>query len=305
VRRRKGRDDPPDYSHRTENLFEQFASDLAAYRAGRSLFETTRLIVPNRNVETWLKRALAARDGIAANFEVLLLRRFVSGLLSGGDRRPPAAGPPGRRCAWWTPSSSRTSSSRCCSTTRGWAHPELAPVRAYLKGGGLADAVDQRRVQLSAQLRPPLRGVRLLPAGHARGLAAAAHAPEGRWTTTELWQRRLWLEAFGPDALLDRRAAATGTRFRTLSQVLAELPDGAFAGERPVFLFGVSYVAAAFQQVLARIARVGELFVYTLNPCMEFWEDLQTGKEIARRDRLPHRGNKLDPSRSRARTRSA
>ena len=37
----------------------------------------------------------------------------------------------------------------------------------------------------------------------------------------------------------------------------------------------------------ARVATGGELFVYTLNPCMEFWEDLQTGRERAKRERRP------------------
>ncbi|MGC4116273.1 MAG: exodeoxyribonuclease V subunit gamma [Myxococcales bacterium] len=170
-------------------------------------------------------------------------------------------------------------------------------MRGYLKGGGDSpDAVDQRRVQLSVQLSRLFEEY-----GFSRPdmLAAWPHRlalPEGRWTATERWQRRLWLETFGPEALLERRAVATGTRFRTLAQVLEELPAGALAGEQPVFLFGVSYVAAVFQQVLARIAQAGELFVYTLNPCMEFWEDLQTGRELARRDRLPHRGKKLDPA---------
>ncbi len=120
--------------------------------------------------------------------------------------------------------------------------------------------------------------------------------PKGRWTPTEIWQRRLWLELFGPDALLDQRAKESGTRYRTLAQVVSELGGAALAGDRPVFLFGVSYVAAAYQQVLSRVATRGELFVYTLNPCMEFWEDLQTGRERAKRDGLPRRGQKIDPA---------
>ena len=68
------------YSQRTESLFEQFARDLRACRAGQSPLTSTTLVAPNRNVESWLKRSLASRDGIAANLEVLLLRRFVASL---------------------------------------------------------------------------------------------------------------------------------------------------------------------------------------------------------------------------------
>ncbi|HEY3445195.1 MAG TPA: exodeoxyribonuclease V subunit gamma, partial [Myxococcales bacterium] len=226
-------------------------------------------------------------DGIAANFEVLLLRRFVSGLVAHTDDAPRLVD---SELIQDLVLSVLLDDSRL-------AHPELALVRGYLKGGGdSADAVDQRRVQLSVQLSRLFEEYGFSRPDMLAAWPRRLSLPEGRWTPTELWQRRLWLEAFGPDALLDQRAAATKTRFRTLAQVLTQLPADALAGGRPVFLFGVSYVAAVFQQVLARIARGGELFVYTLNPCMEFWEDLQTGRELARRDQLPHRGQKLDPA---------
>ncbi len=131
------------YSHRTEALFEKFASDLAAHRSGRSLFERARLVVPNRNVETWLKRQLAGRDGIAANFEVLLLRRFVAGLVGQGADPLQLV-------------DSGLLQDLILSVLLDpdvLERPGFAPVAAYLQGGGAAsDSVDQRRVQLAVQL---------------------------------------------------------------------------------------------------------------------------------------------------------
>ena len=274
------------YSNRTEALFERFAADLAAFRADRGLFEPALLVVPNRNVEIWLKRQLARRDGIAANFEVLQLRRFVSGLLG---RHDPELRLVDFELLQDLVLSVLLDDARLASSG-------LAPVRAWLEGGGeAADAVDLRRVQLASQL------ARLFEEyGFSRPDMLEAWPRRvtltGRWAGTEAWQRALWLEIFGRGGLLERRAQATGERHRTLPQVVAELPADALGGGRPVFLFGVSYVATIFKQVLARIAGAGELNVYTLNPCMEFWEDLPTGREQARRERLPHRGAHVDPA---------
>ncbi|MBI5547607.1 MAG: exodeoxyribonuclease V subunit gamma, partial [Deltaproteobacteria bacterium] len=277
------------YSNRTEALFERFARDLARDRAGGNLFAPARLVVPNRNVETWLKRQLARRDGIAANFEVLFLQRFVSGLIAAHD--------PALRLVD-SDLMQDLILSVLLDDARLRSEAGLAPVRAYLGGGGdEPEAIDQRRVQLAVQLarlfeeyvfsRPEM-----IAAWPARATLAGT-----RWAETEAWQRLLWLQIFGSHegGLLRRRAKEGGERFKTLPQVLTDLPLDALAGGRPVYLFGVSYVATLFQQVLARIARAGELCVYTLNPCMEFWEDLQTHRELARRDQLPHRGTRLSP----------
>ncbi len=271
------------YSNRTEALFEQFARDLDRRRqSGASPLEPVRLVVPNRNVETWLKRAFARRDGIAANFEVLQLRRFIAGLL--------AAGGPSLRLA--DSELLFDSLLGVLLDERKLASPGLARVRTYLRSGGdSADAVDLRRVQLATELSRLFEEYGFSRPEMLAAWTKGTTLPKGLFGETEQWQRELWLSILGPGGVLEERSKRTGERYLTPAQALKELGGRGLSGGVPVYLFGVSYVARLFQSILAALAREGELFVYTLNPCMEFWEDLSAGRETRRA--LPKRAERL------------
>ena len=132
------------YSNRTEELLAALVREVAAERAGRSPFEPVRLVVPNRNVETYVKLGLAQATGIAANLEVTFLRRLL-----GDDCRASAA----RRAAVRRAARSRGTCWRCCTTRRCWRARVFAPVREYLGAAGeRPDAIDRRRCQLAAEL---------------------------------------------------------------------------------------------------------------------------------------------------------
>ncbi|AKU89700.1 Exodeoxyribonuclease V gamma chain [Vulgatibacter incomptus] len=259
------------YSNRTEALLDALAADLAVEgAAGRSPFEPTRLIVPNRNVEVWLKHGLARRMGIAANLDVQLLRRFVGGLLPEGMRL--VDGP----LLFDLVLSLLLDDDYL-------AHSALARPRSYLLAAGDgADAVDLRRFQLASQL------ARLFDEyGHARPEMLAAWSREPLlagtpFAETEEWQRRIWLDLFAPDGLAERWGREQGIRYVQL-QDLATAEGLSSPEKAPVHVFGVSYVASVFHRILARLASGSDLRVYSLNPCMEFWEDVEAAPEIRRR----------------------
>src|SRR5690606_3419647 len=71
---------------------------------------------------------------------------------------------------------------------------------------------------------------------------------------------------------------------RTLAEALeatTELPAPADA----LHVFGLSYVARIFARFYAALGAKCELHLYTLNPCEEYWEDLETVGELRRRRR--------------------
>src|SRR6185436_544352 len=121
----------------------------------------------------------------------------------------------------------------------------------------------------------------------------------------ERWQRRLWLELFGPHGRVIRDASTDPPRrFLSLADLIGTLEAGSFpAGALPagaIHVFGVSYIARSFHAALAALARRTEVRVYTLNPCREFWEDVETAAELRRR--LKRQGREaLLPSRAQAR----
>ncbi len=283
------------YSNRTEELLQALAGEVRQERARLGPWEPIELVVPNRNIETYLKLGLAEHLGIAANLEVSFLRGLLARLCERvvpGARLVDARQTEGHLLALFFDEAFLE-------------QPALAPVREYLLGAGpRADVVDRRRCELAAQLarlfdeyaasRPEL-----LRAWRERAVLADHPTLAG----TEVWQRRLWLELFGPQGRLSRLRTGEQRAFLTLAELIGALEQGDFppAALPPgaVHVFGVSYIARSFHAALAALARRTEVHIYTLNPCREFWEDVETAAEARRR--LKRQGREgLLPARARA-----
>ncbi len=276
------------YSNRTEELARTLARDLEAARKapGASVFDPLTLVVPNKNVEIFVKLALARAHGIAANLDVHLLRRFLGTAAARGTR--------GARLV--EPDTVTGLLLDRLIDSASLARPELDAVRHYLTSAGDApDAVDLRRIGLATHVarlfeeygysRPDMLGA--WEAGPVLENSAFASA--------ETWQRRLWLDLFEPTSgLVTQRAAAVGERWLSLADLFAEVSPAALHVPPRVHLFGISYVSRAFHTLFARLAEACELHIYTLNPCMEFWEDV--GDAMPRRDaaRFPKRERRGD-----------
>ncbi len=131
------------YSNATEQLLDALAATIADERRDAGPLEPVRIVVPNANIETYLKLGLAERAGIAANLEITFLRRFLARIAERAlapARAVDVEHVEGCLLAIFHDQSRL-------------ADPELAPVRAYLRAAGDgADAVDRRRCQLAATL---------------------------------------------------------------------------------------------------------------------------------------------------------
>ena len=268
------------YSNRTEQLLLAFGEAVRAQRAQKGPFSPIRLVVPNRNVETYVKLGLAEAHGIAANLEVDFLRGLLARL--GARLEPPLGLLEAPVIEAWL--------LRVLHDPQLLSAPVLAPVRDYLLGAGeAADGMDDRRSQLAAQLatlfdeyaasRPEM-----LRAWRER----AVLADDPVLGPLEAWQRVLWGTIFGPRGLAQPRAEALAGQSRLvtlfeLAQALLEVPAEATGLADGLHIFGVSYMARGYHAVLAALARQVEVHVYTLNPCREYWEDLETKTELRRR----------------------
>lgn len=253
------------YSNETEELLRALVEALRAERskARATLFDPVHLVVPNRNMETFVKLGIAKLEGICANFETRLLGDFLRETIG----------------------SSLTESSlfdrilAALFDEAVLARPELEPVRSYIfRAGDSADACDRRRVQLARKLarllseyqisRPEL--LECWRAGLLRG------APD--FAAVESWQKRLWLEVVGDSdsEASSRKAVAPGT----------------------FHLFGVSYFPRAHALALGLLARGTDVSLYTLNPCQELWEATHVALPFRLEDaprRYERRGRDLGP----------
>jgi exodeoxyribonuclease V gamma subunit len=271
------------YSNRTEELLAALVDSIRAERAERSPFDPIRLVVPNRNIETYVKHGIAEALGIAANFEITFLQRLAERLVeevAPGARLIEARQLEGHLL-------------RLFHNEAFMAAPILAPVRDYFVAAGMRpDAIDRRRAGLAAELgrlfdeyaasRPEM-----LVAWRERATLAA----DPLYRDIEAWQRALWLGIFGP--------AGTATQSPTPTVTLGELgrliESQRAGGGAPLHVFGVSYIARGYHQVLAALARQREVRLYTLNPCREFWEDVESAPELRQRLRKEGRKTQFPP----------
>ena len=254
-------------SHRTEALLDAFAANLAKERKRNGPMVSVRVVVPNRNVETYLRLRLCERMGIAANLEMTFLRRFLARTAeeaSPGSRVADAAHVEGHLLA-------------LLHDDTLLAREELAEVRGYLAAaGGDRDALDRRRCQLAAQLAQLFDEY----AGSRPDLLSAWAKDKPADARAAVRQRALWLAIFGPTGRLAQ--APTGDdgvrvqRFQSLDALwsLAMQKKPAPWAGRAVHLFGLSYVATAYHRMLTELGREADVFIYTLSPCREDPADL-------------------------------
>jgi exodeoxyribonuclease V gamma subunit len=157
------------YSNRTEELLDALVERVRRVRG--SLYDPVHIVVPNRNLQTYLELSLARLEGICANVRFHLLHELVA-------RRTLAA-----RVL------------RAMFDDELLSHPELEPVRTYLEAGGRERrAVDRRRVQLARELGRLYAAYADTRPELIECWRAGLFSLEPELRSLETWQRRLWLE---------------------------------------------------------------------------------------------------------------
>lgn len=261
-------------SHRTEVLLDAFAANLTAERRRSGPFVPVRVIVPNRNVEAYLRLKVCERCGIAANLQTTFLRRFLADIAE--------AASPGTRVADAAYVEGCLLAALHDPVLLG--QPDFADLRRYFDAAeGDRDALDRRRGQLAGQLAQlfeeyAVSRPEMLSAWAAGRVASTGHSA--------VWQRALWLAVFGPSGRLALQSATVFPRYQSLDvlwpSAMAKRP-APMAGQS-VHLFGLSYVARAYQRMVAELGRKADVFIYTLGPCAETREDLASAGDDGSED---------------------
>jgi exodeoxyribonuclease V gamma subunit len=311
------------YSNRTERLLHSLVSDLSRRRQeGSHPLDPVEIIVPNPNMETWVTLGLARATGVAANIRFRRLERFI------GDLAELAL--PG----YFKLTDLDTTEAALLAALhdeRILTLPELQPVRSYLESGAgvvegsvfdlnlAADSLDLRRIQLAARLaylyqeysysRPEMiaswrEGID--PANRSGrfgrfGLSGSAYLDpalaDSSFAAATKWQKVLWQAVFGHGGTLEQNPPASGGRWMSLDQLVLDhefFMKIARADLPVVHIFGISYVARIFQLLFGRLGESKTIRIYTLNPCAEFWEDVETDRELFYRlDREENSRSKL------------
>lgn len=196
---------------------------------------------------------------------------------------------------------------------------ELRPLRAYLFAAGQEqDAVDRRRLQLAGALADLFEQYQLwrpeIPRAFEAGTGTVPYEPTRTAVALHAAQGRLWRELFGERGRLAERGAreGDGRRYLTLEALLEERaalltgavtrtdagsPAPATLDALPpaLHVFAVPSFTRPVQRALAALSLARPVFVYALNPCREFWEDVGPRGEPAL-SRRKRKGRDAGPS---------
>jgi exodeoxyribonuclease V gamma subunit len=269
------------YSNKLERLVDAMVDAVGheRRRLHQSPFERTPLVVPNWNVEAYLKFEVARRTGIAANMEYLRVVEFFESLL-------PTEELASRELT--SDQSYRLLDDRtlqfliieALSDKKLVASRELKQVRNYLEAAGDdRDSLELRRFQLSAHLAELFREYGSSRSELVEGWLdddPSSVFSDKRWRHIERWQRAIWRDLFAHDGRLSKLAEEQGTRYLRLPEIFERLDPKQLQLPAGVHLFALGKLGSVFERLLGRLGELTDVYVWSQNPCKEFWEDVVT-----------------------------
>ena len=262
------------YSSRMTELAAALATALPG---PGQLFDGPWLVVAGRPVETFVDLELARRRGISGNVDTM----SVSGAFA---RLCGAAAPDvvlidrlhvvGELLAYLATRP---------ATTPGPDDDALGPLDAYLLGAGTdADAIDRRRVAVARAAATLFSAWALTrPDRLARWRDGRAHGEDAADPRLARALHRLWTVLFGASGRFAERGREEGRRYLTLDAFLDARLDEAWRPPSAIHVFGVTELPAGLQRPFDRLAARTTLSIYAINPCREFWEDVQSARRAS------------------------
>ena len=266
-----------------EALADELCARLRASRQATDPFDPFRIIIPNRNLELWLKQRIARQLGAAVNirFDFLEngLRRLIDTSCSGSgsytDRSELAL-----RILSILIEPIRTHAGVPVFDSPDPANPLFA-LRDYLSE--VSDPTDYSRRLW--QLSQRLAGYFLEYENQREDLVAAwrrdvAWLPQNArpdQIRMELAQRALYRQIFVPETPADRPEPTLARALDLLESRLAA--ESLQSKPETVSIFGLSITAPLYVRCLFTLGRVYDIELYELNVCSEFWEDVSSPSE--------------------------
>ena len=268
------------YSNRLEELIAPIGA-LVHEDQLRDPLEPVTIVVPGRAVEEYLKLRLSDREGVAANFRFPFLRGFLADLVQRASSSPSQPG-----CKVLDVGGLQIAVFEYLREAfAGAPEGDLDALQPYLDAArGDPRQRVLRMFQLSARVAWLIREYstsrRPMLERWYRGLTLE----DPRLLETERWQRRIYLSLFESDGTLrpewisrTTSEPQRGGDWRLLPHAFDAIEDARLREIVPprLHVFGIGYAGPEFIRIFARLGRVTDLHLYTLNPCREFWEDVR------------------------------
>lgn len=264
------------HSNRLEVLLDALARRLVDVDGGAGSgtapdpFEPELIVVPNQGMARWLSQQLALRTGVSANLEFPLPATFFWRVLTAWLPDAPDQQVYQRDALAW----------RIFRLLPGLlGEPAFAELRRYLD----SDDAQLRRFELASELAGLFD--QYLVYRHDLCLAFEAGAADDDWQAT------LWRALSGE--------VGSAHRARLVADFAVAAGGGPpSAGALPdrLSLFAVGGLAPVQVEMLGALAEHREVGLYYLNPCREYWADVEGERHQARRRARASRAGLPDPT---------
>jgi exodeoxyribonuclease V gamma subunit len=263
------------YANRLENLIAPLADAIAAEQRARPLDRVT-IVIPSRVIEHFLQHRISEAIGIAANLEFPFLRKFLNGVIQKAN--PKVRVLDGAEIELALFESLRAG-------LRDHSADFHAP-RSYVDRAGRTETERELMTFRLARQLARLFGEYSISRRSMLQTWLKRVDPKGQQLSeTEKWQKRLWASTFDANGYLRSEWKNSSDHNWIL------LPDAFEAVSRSdlkaapppvVHVFHLAYAGSAYARMFSQLGNLIELNIYALNPCLDFWEDVE---HLSRSDR--------------------
>ena len=278
------------YSNRLEGLIEPLAHAIAA-RQRRDPLRPISIVVPNRAVEQFVKYQVAERLGVAANLAFPFLRAHLTKVAQSVSPRLRVLDANALQLVIFNILMNR----------KNRANSKLAPAWKYVDAGGGSGTpeAELRAFELSGRVAKLFEEYSISRrAMLAQWSSDRLIVADPAFAESEKWQQALWRTLFNAGGAADTEwTGDTAHDWMLLPDAFARIGDPALAVavREGLHVFGLASPGQAYAEIFARLGKLGALSIYALNPCREFWEDLDTSRRAARVNWF-HRGSRVGAS---------
>lgn len=248
-------------SNRTENLVAHLAQVIRSQPLSNP-FQKELFLIQSQGMERWLSQQLALEFNVWSNYEFLFPSKFFSTLTEKIDSQLNDTALDRHLLVW-----------RIEALLRHLQQPQLLTLKNYLSGNNIA----LKRYQLALQIAKVFDQYQIMRPElleHWQQDKTVYHGTKQQ--ASELWQKTLWQEIIKQTDNKHR-----GSLWLEVIAKLNNAEQGVFKTQLPerVFIFGVNTMPPLFLHYLNALAKHSDVHLFLLNPCRDFWADLQTKRQ--------------------------
>lgn len=225
-------------------------------------FEPETILVQSRGMQRWLSMRIAENLGIFSNCRFPFPNSFIQDLFERTlGVRPDKGYSPGSLTFSVMAAIETMIENPLFSSIKKYISDDISGLKLVQLSGQIANAYDQYIV-----FRPEF------VLGWDKGKRLFAGRPEEK---TEEWQACIWKSItsdLGPHSARLRKKFISG-----LSSIKTETLPGRIA------IFGISHLPVFHLEILRALSGATEVHVFALNPCRQFWMDIENEKKIIRK----------------------